>query len=70
MKLDAVGGTMLLVRADIHRDGLIFPPYPYIAAGARVPGGYPETEGLELMANDMGHTCWGMPHLEIFHRQW
>jgi hypothetical protein len=29
VRLDAVGGSMLLVRADIHRDGLIFPPFPY-----------------------------------------
>ncbi len=29
VKLHAVGGTMLLVRADIHRDGLIFPPFLY-----------------------------------------
>ena len=27
--LDSVGGTMLLVRADVHRDGLVFPPYLY-----------------------------------------
>jgi hypothetical protein len=67
VKLDAVGGTMLLVRSDIHRDGLIFPPFPYSAAGARVPGIYFETEGLGLMANDMGYSCWGMPRLEIQH---
>ena len=70
VKLDAVGGTMLLVRADIHRDGLVFPPFPYAAAHARVPGAYPETEGLGLMAHDMGHSCWGMPLLEIHHRKW
>jgi glycosyltransferase involved in cell wall biosynthesis len=29
VRLDAVGGTMLLVRADRHRDGLIFPPFFY-----------------------------------------
>jgi hypothetical protein len=29
VRLDSVGGTMLLVRADIHRDGLIFPPFLY-----------------------------------------
>jgi len=26
VRLDSVGGTVLLVRADIHRDGLVFPP--------------------------------------------
>ena len=77
VRLDAVGGTMLLVRADLHRDGLIFPAFPY---GRRNPfgrwphpftgaaGGELETEGLGLMARDMGHQCWGMPHLEILHR--
>lgn len=29
VRLHAVGGTMLFVRADIHRDGLIFPPFLY-----------------------------------------
>ena len=26
-----------------------------------------ETEGLGLMARDMGYECWGMPNLEIVH---
>ena len=29
VRLDAVGGTVLLVRADLHRDGLVFPPFRY-----------------------------------------
>jgi hypothetical protein len=77
VRLDAVGGTMLLVHADLHRDGLVFPAFPY---GRRNPfgrwpspftgaaGGEFETEGLGLMARDMGHQCWGMPGLEIVHR--
>lgn len=76
VRLDGVGGTMLLVKGDIHRDGLVWPAYPY---GARSPyarprnnvtgrdGGELETEGLALMAKDMGHECWGMPNLEIVH---
>lgn len=77
IRLDAVGGTMLLVRADIHRDGLIFPPFLYGPdhRAARPPNpimpggerGEIETEGLGLMAQDMGHQCWGMPNLEIRH---
>ena len=69
--LDAVGGTMLLVLADAHRDGLNFPAFPFgrrnplVRAG--VGGGEVETEGLGLMAHDMGYTCWGMPNLEIVH---
>jgi hypothetical protein len=71
-ELDAVGGTMLLVRADVHREGLIFPAFPYGALNPRLRNGagYPETEGLGLMAQDMGYKCWGMPHLEIRHRKW
>ena len=61
---------MLLVRADLHRDGLIFPPYPYGRANPRIRPDKPEleTEGFGLMAQDMGYQCWGMPYLEIRHR--
>lgn len=72
VKLDAVGGTMLLVKADLHRDGLIFPPFPYGLANKRIRQnntwlGELETEGMGIMASDMGASCWGMPHLEIKH---
>jgi hypothetical protein len=72
VELDAVGGTMLLVRADLHRDGLIFPAFPYGHENARrrPERGELETEGLGLMAQDMGHQCWGTPHLEIRHAKW
>ena len=73
--LDSVGGTMLLIRADVHRDGLIFPPFLYgkrnpliRADNFLAPGeGEIETEGLGVMARDMGYECWGMPNLEILH---
>ncbi|MGH7450314.1 MAG: hypothetical protein ACRENG_03145 [bacterium] len=96
VKLHSVGGTMLLIRADRHRDGLIFPPFLYgvknklirrvnlfhatrremIAGFAGIlmrfiKGKYRgeiETDGLGMMAHDMGITCWGMPNLEIKHR--
>jgi glycosyltransferase involved in cell wall biosynthesis len=76
VRLDAVGATMLLVRADLHRSGLIFPPFPYgpdhprarphnaMLGGRR---GELESEGLGLMALDMGYQCWGLPNLEILH---
>lgn len=57
--VDGVGGTALLVRADLHREGLCFPSYPH--------RGYIETEGLAAMAADMGVGCWGMPDLRIVH---
>jgi hypothetical protein len=69
VRLDAVGGTMLLIRADIHREGLIFPTFLYGRENplARPGRGEIETEGLGIMARDMGHQCWGMPRLEIRH---
>ena len=72
VELDAVGGTILLVRADVHRDGLIFPPFQYGLASSRVRRGRGEleTEGLGVMAHDMGYGCWGLPHLEVRHARW
>lgn len=75
VELESVGGTMLLVRADRHRDGLIFPPFYYgpnhLFARVKNPGkpkGEIETEGFGLLAADMGLKCWGVPRLEIRHR--
>lgn len=75
IRLDSVGGTMLLVRADLHRDGLIFPPFLYGKRSALIrednflspSAGEIETEGLGVMAHDMGYECWGMPNLEVLH---
>jgi glycosyltransferase involved in cell wall biosynthesis len=74
--LDSVGGTMLLVKGDVHRDGLIFPPFTYGLTNPKARQeenlwqGEVETEGLGIMANDMGVSCWGMPHLEIKHSKY
>jgi len=75
--LDAVGGTMLLVRADCHRDGLVFPPFLYGKRNPKIrargdiflPGeeGEVETEGLGILAADMNLICWGLPNLEVIH---
>ena len=59
VELGGVGGAVLLVWAGLHREGLVFPPFPY---RARI-----ETEGLAAMARDMGHRVWGMPHVEVIH---
>ncbi len=86
--LHAVGGTMLLIKADIHREGLVFPTFlygkrnPLIRTSNKMVGlksvrrrlrkehyGEVETEGLGIMASDMGYECWGMPNLEIKHSQ-
>ncbi|KAI9597199.1 Anp1-domain-containing protein [Syncephalis fuscata] len=57
--LDAVGGTLLLVKAEVHRSGILFPPLLYKHQV--------ETEGFGLMANDAGYGVFGMPHLKILH---
>lgn len=76
VRLDSVGGTMLLVRAERHRDGLVFPPFFYGGRSRWVRSRHPlrgdhvgeiETEGLGVMAKDMGFECWGLPDLEIIH---
>jgi len=74
VRLDAVGGTVLLVKADLHRDGLIFPPFRYGVASAHVRDVHPvwgkgevETEGFGIMARDMGSQCWGLPDIEVLH---
>lgn len=58
--VDGIGGTMLLIDADLHRDGLRFPARPY--------RGYLESEGLAFLARDLGSPCWALPGLEIVHR--
>jgi len=75
VRLDAVGGTVLLVRADLHRDGLVFPPFPYGRESPRIRDHIPmwgkgeiETEGFGIMAADMGHQCWGLPDYEVLHK--
>ena len=42
MELDGVGGTALMVRADVHRDGAMFPPFAFYHLI--------ETEGFAKMA--------------------
>jgi peptide chain release factor subunit 1 len=76
IRLDSVGGTMLLVRADLHRDGLVFPPFRYGAVNPHVRRQHPlwgrgeiETEGFGAMAADMGVQCWGLPDVEIIHAE-
>jgi len=76
VRIDSVGGTVLLVRADCHRDGLIFPPFPYGQPNPHIRDTHPvwgigemETEGLGMMAYDMGLQCWGLPDYEVFHQK-
>jgi len=60
--LDAVGGTMLLVDAALHRGGLRFPELPY--------DHLIETEAFGRLAKDCGITPVGLPRVEILHVPW
>jgi glycosyltransferase involved in cell wall biosynthesis len=57
--VDGVGSTTLLIHADLHRQGLIFPSFNY--------KGFIGTEGLAVMANDMGVQCWGGTTIKVIH---
>ncbi|KAI8384628.1 uncharacterized protein BYT42DRAFT_493216 [Radiomyces spectabilis] len=57
--LDAVGGTCTLVRAQVHRDGAIFPAFPFRHQV--------ETEGLAKMATALGYEIWGLPNYLVYH---
>jgi hypothetical protein len=61
IEVDSVGGTVLLVRADLHRDGLNFPNYPF--------EGYIETEGFARMVRASNRRCWALPQLVVTHAQ-
>ena len=52
--LDGVGGTALLVKADVHRDGAMFPPFAFYHLM--------ETEGFAKMARRLGWNCFGLPN--------
>ena len=52
--LDSVGGTVLWVDANLHRDGVIFPPF-YLIGSEWDRNGYDgiETEGICYIAKAM-----------------
>ena len=53
IQLDGVGGTALLVKAEVHRDGAMFPPFSFYHLI--------ETEGFAKMAKRLGWQSWGLP---------
>ena len=54
LPLDGVGGTTLMVKAEVHRDGAMFPPFAFYHLM--------ETEGFAKMAKRLGWACWGLPN--------
>ncbi|KAL8665211.1 MAG: hypothetical protein Q9202_002433 [Teloschistes flavicans] len=59
IQLDGVGGTALLVKAEVHRDGAMFPPFAFYHLM--------ETEGFAKMARRLGWNCWGLPNYFVYH---
>ncbi|OAL44613.1 hypothetical protein IQ07DRAFT_615684 [Pyrenochaeta sp. DS3sAY3a] len=59
IKLDGVGGTALLVKAEVHRDGAMFPPFSFYHLI--------ETEGFAKMANRLNWESFGLPNYLVFH---
>ncbi|KAF9981652.1 hypothetical protein BGZ75_007004 [Mortierella antarctica] len=62
-ELDSVGGTVLFVRGEVHREGVAFTTNNVIGTGWNHEG-YDgiETEGLCHVAKFLDYKCWGMPH--------
>jgi mannan polymerase complexes MNN9 subunit len=56
--LDGVGGTALLVKAEVHRDGAMFPPFPFYHLI--------ETEGFAKMAKRLGWAATGLPNYKVY----
>lgn len=59
MPLDGVGGTCLLVKADVHRDGAMFPNFPFYHLI--------ETEGFAKMCKRLGYEVFGLPNYLVYH---
>lgn len=57
VELDGVGGTALLVKADVHRDGAMFPPFAFYHLI--------ETEGFAKMAKRLGWKAFGLPNYHV-----
>ena len=55
--VDGVGGAALLVRADVHRDGAMFPAFPFYHLI--------ETEGFAKMAKRLGWQAIGLPNYKV-----
>jgi hypothetical protein len=57
--IDGVGGCVLLVASDLHRSGLVFPPFVF--------DHHIETEGLAKMAARMNVNIFGLPSVNVIH---
>lgn len=60
-----VGSCMLMIRAESIRNGLIFPESVITSPGSLVRG--IESEGLGMLARQMGYKVYALPFLEAVH---
>ena len=67
-RLDAVGGTVLYMKADLYRQGVVFPVYHVVGTDWSGEGwDAVETAGLCVVARFVGHDCYGMPGFVALH---
>ncbi|KAG9303201.1 hypothetical protein G9A89_000736 [Geosiphon pyriformis] len=59
VKVDGVGGACLMVKANVHREGALFPTFPIDHEL--------ETEGFAKMAKKMGKQVCGLPNYVVYH---
>lgn len=59
MSLDGVGGGCTLVKAEVHRDGAMFPNFPFYHLI--------ETEGFAKMAQRLNYQVFGLPNYLVYH---
>jgi mannan polymerase complexes MNN9 subunit len=57
--VDGVGGCVLLVDAELHRSGLVFPPYVF--------DHHIETEGFAKAVAKFGVSMYGLPSVNVIH---
>lgn len=61
MILDGVGGGCTLVKAEVHRDGAMFPNFPFYHLI--------ETEGFAKMAKRLNYGVFGLPNYLVYHKE-
>jgi hypothetical protein len=75
--LDGVGGVSIVVKADVHREGLFSAhhiPRPSLTSvtGINFPSyafeNQAETEGFAKMAKRAGKEVYGLPNYVVWHR--
>lgn len=59
IELDSVSAGCTLVKSDVHRDGAMFPNFPFY--------NLIDTEGFTKMAKRLNYKAFGLPNYLVFH---